>query len=152
VLIAANQDSVFHRLVKAMGAPELIVDPRFVDHQARGRHMNEIDAIIAEWTRHHTSADVLTRLHEAGVPAGLVYEPRDMIEDSQFAARESLARVEDTRHGELVMQAVVPKLSETPGSIRWAGEALGADTDAVLTEVLGLSTDEIDELRRQAVI
>jgi formyl-CoA transferase len=152
VLIAANQDSVFHRLAKVMGAPELIVDPRFVDHQARGRHMAEIDAIIADWTRHHTSADVLARLHEAGVPAGLVYEPPDMLADPHFAARESLARVKDERHGELVMQAVVPKLSETPGSIRWAGPPLGADTDSVLKEVLELSEEEIEELRRQNVI
>jgi formyl-CoA transferase len=152
VLIAANQDSVFHRLAKAMDAPELIVDPRFVDHQARGRHMAEIDAIIAGWTRHHTSADVLSRLHEAGVPAGLVYEPRDMLADPHFAARESLARVKDERHSELVMQAVVPKLSETPGSIRWAGPRLGADTSAVLSEVLGLSNEEIEQLHRRNVI
>jgi crotonobetainyl-CoA:carnitine CoA-transferase CaiB-like acyl-CoA transferase len=152
VLIAANQDSVFHRLVQAMGAPELISDPRFVNHQARGRHMHEIDALIADWTRHHSSADILMRLHEAGVPAGLVYEPRDMLEDPHFAARESLAKVKDERHGELVMQAVVPKLGETPGSIRWAGQALGADTDAVLTELLGLSAEQIDELRSTGVI
>ena len=152
VLIAANQDSVFNRLVHAMGMPELMGDPRFVNHQARGRHMAEIDAIIADWTRPQASVQVLDLLHKAGVPAGLVYEPRDMLADPHFAARESLAKVKDDRHGELVMPAPVPKFSHTPGAVRWPGQALGADTEAVLTDLLGLSAEEIDDLRRQAVI
>jgi formyl-CoA transferase len=152
VLIGANQDSVFRRLTALMDRPELAADPRFVDHQARGRNMAEIDGLVAEWTAAHTSAELLDRLHGAGVPAGLVYEPKDMIDDPQFVARGSIATVPDERHGEVRMQNVVPKLSETPGEIRWTGRPLGADTDAVLTEVLGLTPAQVEKLRSQGVL
>jgi formyl-CoA transferase len=152
VLVAANQDSVFRRLVDLMGRSELATDPRFVDHQARGRNMAEIDGIVAEWTGAQASSELLERLHAAGVPAGLVYQPKDMLDDPQFTARGSIATVHDERRGELRMQNVVPKLSETPGEIRWTGRPLGADTDEVLTELLGLTAEQVEKLRAQGVI
>jgi succinyl-CoA---D-citramalate CoA-transferase len=152
VLIAANQDTVFRRLADAMGMPELVTDPHFADHQARGRHMAEIDAIVTGWAQRFDSAELLAHLHEAGVPAGLVYEPKDMLDDPQFVARGSVARVKDERRGELAMQAVVPKLGETPGGIGWTGQPLGADTDAVLGGLLGLGVQELETLRSQGVI
>jgi formyl-CoA transferase len=152
LLIAANQDSVFARLVDVMGMPELAADPRFVDHRARGRNMHAIDTIIAGWTERFGSAELLDELHAAGVPAGLVYEPKDMLADPHFTARRSIETVKDGRHGELTMQAVVPRLSETPGEIRWAGQALGAETDAVLTGLLGLTAEAVAALREDGVI
>jgi len=86
------------------------------------------------------------------VPAGLVYEPKDMLADPHFAARRSIETVKDGRHGELTMQAVVPRLSETPGEIRFAGQALGAETDAVLTDLLGLTAEAVAALRDSGVI
>ncbi len=152
VLIAANQDSVFARLVTLMGHPELAADARFADHQARARHVAEIDAIVTVWTLARSSAEVLTRLHEEGVPAGLVYEPKDMLADPHFAARESLIRVPDEKYGEIVMQGVFPRLSATPGSVRRAGPPLGADTDDVLQELFDLEPTEIERLRSNHVI
>src|SRR6185437_9123743 len=152
LLIAANQDSVFARLVDVMGMPELAADPRFVDHRARGRNMHAIDTIIAGWTERFDAAELLDKLHAAGVPAGLVYEPKDMLADPHFAARRSIETVKDGRHGELTMQAVVPRLSETPGEIRFAGQALGAETDAVLTDLLGLTAEAVAALRDSGVI
>ena len=152
VLIAANQDSVFARLVRAMGHPDLATDARFADHQARASHVAEIDAIVSAWTLTHTSAQALELLHEAGVPAGLVYEPKDMVADPHFAARESLVRVPDERYGEIVMQAAFPKLSATPGQVRHAGPPLGADTETVLRELLNLEPVDIERLRDDGVI
>ena len=152
LIIAANQDSVFRRLVEVMGRPELATDERFANHRARGRNMAEIDAIIAGWAQQFDSADLQDRLTAGGVPAGLVYQPRDMLDDPQFAARGSIATVKDERRGELAMPAVVPKLSDTPGEIRWTGRPLGADTDAVLTEILGLTAERIEELRGRGII
>jgi crotonobetainyl-CoA:carnitine CoA-transferase CaiB-like acyl-CoA transferase len=152
VLIAANQDSVFARLVAVMGHPGLAGDARFSSHQARAGHVAEIDAIVTAWTLTHSSAQVLARLHEAGVPAGLVYEPKDMLDDPHFAARESLVKVADEKYGEIVMQGVFPRLSETPGRVRRAGPALGADTDEVLRDLLGLGPAEIERLRSDHVI
>jgi formyl-CoA transferase len=152
ILIGANQDSVFRRLTVLMDRPELADDPRFVDHQARGRNMAEIDELVAEWTTAHTSAELLDRLHGAGVPAGLVYEPKDMLGDPHFVARGSIAAVQDERRGELRMQDVVPKFGGTPAEIRWPGQPLGADTEAVLTEVLGLTAEQVEKLRSQGVL
>jgi crotonobetainyl-CoA:carnitine CoA-transferase CaiB-like acyl-CoA transferase len=143
---------VFRRLAEVMGMPELATDPRFVDHRARGRHMHEIDTIVAGWTQPFRSAELLDKLHAAGVPAGLVYEPKDMLDDPHFRERGSLQTVRDERHGELTMQAVVPRLSDTPGTIRSAGPALGADTDTVLTELLGRSAADVAALRDKGVV
>jgi crotonobetainyl-CoA:carnitine CoA-transferase CaiB-like acyl-CoA transferase len=152
ILVAANQDSVFRRLVDVMGMPELASDPRFVDHRARGRNMHAIDTIIAGWTERLTAAELLEKLHAVGVPAGLVYEPKDMLADPHFAARESLVRVPDETYGEIAMQNVFPRLSHTPGRVRRAGPPLGADTDEVLGELLDLKPDEMERLRHDGVI
>jgi formyl-CoA transferase len=152
LLIAANQDSVFRRLATAMGMPELADDPRFADHRARGDRQAELDGIIAGWTRERRAAEALDALHEAGVPAGLVYEPADMLADPHFAARGSIARVPDEEFGEVAMPAVVPRLSATPGSIRAPAPRLGEHTDAVLTELLGLGPQELADLRAAGVI
>ena len=152
VLIAANQDSVFRRLTEATGVPELAQDPRFADHRARGEHQAELDGILAEWTQSRPSAEVLGLLHEAGVPAGLVYEPGDMLADPHFQARQSLVRVPDREFEEVAMPAVAPRLSATPGSVRWGGPRLGEHTDTVLTELLGLSEQELKDLRGAGVV
>ena len=151
ILIAANQDSVFARLVKVMESPELTGDPRFVDHRARGTNMAVLDDLIAAWTVSRDSADLLAALHEAGVPCGLVYSPADMADDPHFAARESLIEIADPDHGAILMPNVAPKLSRTPGTVRWAGPELGEHTENVLLE-FGYSPDEIDGLRRCGVV
>lgn len=151
VIIAANQDSVFRRLVDVMGRPELADDPRYADHRARGEHAEELDAVIAEWTAQQPKAELLGRLHEGGVPAGLVYEPADMLADPHFAARGSLVSVPDERFGDVVMPGIVPRLSETPGRVRWGGPRLGAHTDEVLLE-LGYSPDDVHRLHEDGVV
>jgi crotonobetainyl-CoA:carnitine CoA-transferase CaiB-like acyl-CoA transferase len=151
ILLAANQDSVFRRLAGAMGRPDLADDPRFANHRARGANMAVLDEIIAAWTREHTSRELLDALHEGSVPGGLVYQPADMISDPHFRARRSLVEVEDPEHGSIVMPAVVPRLSETPGRVRWAGPDLGEHTDGVL-RAAGLEDHEVQRLRAQGVI
>lgn len=152
VLIAANQDSVFGRLCEAMGRPGLAVDPRYADHRARGEHQAELDALVEQWTSTLGSQELLDLLVGAGVPAGLVYQPADMLTDPHFQARRSLVTVPDRSFGELVMQAVVPRLSETPGEVRWTGPRLGEHTDEVLREVVGLSGTQIEDLRSAGVL
>lgn len=152
ILIAANQDTVFARLADAMDQSELSSDPRYATHSARGEHAEELDTLIARWTVELDANDHLERMHAASVPAGRVFRARDMLSDPHFAARESIVRVSHPEFGELPMQAVAPRLSESPGRVRSVGPELGADTDDVLAHVLGYSTDRIDTLRRQGVI
>ncbi|MEU4317833.1 CoA transferase [Nocardia fluminea] len=151
VLIAANQDSVFARLVELMGKPEMATDPRYVDHTARGARMDELDDLIADWTSGLEAETLLKRLHEAGVPAGRIYTARDMFADPHFAAREAIVRVTHPVLGELPMQNVVPKLSATPGSVRHAGPALGEHNHEIYGGLLGLEADEIAELVRTGI-
>lgn len=151
VLIAANQDTVFRRLAAAMGRAQLAADPRYATHDARGEHQAELDQLIAGWSRELDADTVLEVLHEAGVPAGKVYRAQDMFADEHFAARSTITHARNRRGEEFAMQNVAPRLSGTPGSVRWAGPDLGEHTDHILTE-LGLSDAEIASLRATATI
>jgi formyl-CoA transferase len=151
VLIAANQDTVFRRLAAVMEEPDLAGDPRYLTHGTRGQHQDELDDRIATWTTKHDADDLLERLHEGGVPAGRTYRAQDMLRDPHFGARESIVRVADDTFGELAMQNVAPRLSATPGQVRWTGPALGQHNDEVYG-ALGLDTDQLDRLRADGTI
>ena len=152
ILIAANQDTVFARLAAAMGRPELAGDPRFATHTARGDAQEELDALIAEWTGARPAEEVLALMNDNGIPAGRIYRAPEMLEDAHFKAREAIVRVMHPQFGELAMQNVAPRLSDTPGAVRHPGPALGADTEAVLTEVLDYDTARVASLREAGVI
>lgn len=153
IIIGANQDSLFRRLTALMGQPELADDPRFRDHQARGRNQAEIDAIIGEWTRTKPAKELVDELAEVAVPAGPTYRAKDMLEDPHFQARESVTRVDDATLGRpIAMQNVFPRLSASPGTIRHTGPGLGQHTKQVLTEWLGYDDDEIARLDAAGVI
>ncbi|WP_433222439.1 CaiB/BaiF CoA transferase family protein [Dactylosporangium sp. CS-047395] len=126
VLVAANQDTVFRRLAVAMGRAELGTSAEYGTHVARGERQRELDDLIAQWTGKHQSGDLLAILEEHGVPAGRVYTARDMLADPHFQARESIVAVPDPDLGRIPMQNVTPRLSATPGRIRWSGPDLGA--------------------------
>ncbi|TCJ18088.1 CoA transferase [Rubrobacter taiwanensis] len=152
VLIAGNADTVFRRLAKALGHPEWADDPKYATHHARGENMEELDAKISEWTGERTAEEVLDTMVEAGVPAGKIFTARDMMEDPHYAARENIIRVEDPEIGEVPMQNVVPRLTGTPGEVRWTGPALGQHNEEVYGKLLGLSGKEQSTLKERGVI
>lgn len=152
IVMGANQDTVFRRLCEAMGRPELADDERYRSHEARGQHQAELDALIADWTRTLNASDLLERMDRHGVPAGGMYRAPEMMADPHFQAREAIVRVAHPELGEVAMQNVAPRLSETPGSVRHCGPALGEHTDAVLTGLLGLSDDRLADLRARRII
>lgn len=152
ILIGGNGDTVYARLTEAMGRPDLKTDPRFVDHASRGRNQAELDAIIAAWTGARSLPDLLALLEGHGVPASRVYRAPDMLEDPQYQAREAIVEVAHPVFGPIKMQNAFPKLSATPGRVRWPGPALGEHTEAVLREVAGCSALEVAELRAKGVI
>lgn len=152
-LIAANQDTVFARLAKVMGAPELATDARYATHEARGARQGELDALIEAWTSSRTVAEVEAAMIEAGVPAGKIFRPADMLADPHFRARESLIEIDHPRWGRLPMQNVFPRLSATPGRVRRpAPQSVGQDNAEVYGERLGLDAAKLAELREQGVI
>jgi len=152
IVIGGNGDTVFARLCAAMERPELAGDPRFVDHAARGRNQGELDALVAQWTAGFALPELLARLEANGVPASRVFRAPDMLEDPQFAAREAIVTTEHPVLGAIKMQNAFPKLSETPGRVRWPGPALGEHTEAVLRQRAGLSPERIAALRQKGVI
>jgi formyl-CoA transferase/succinyl-CoA--D-citramalate CoA-transferase len=147
VVIAANADSVFARLCKALGRTDLADDLRFATHGARGTHMAEIDRIITAWTTVRACDDILAMLDEHGVPAGRIFTAPDMLHDPQYLARDMVRRMTSSQGWDVPMTGIVPRFTATPGNIRHAGPRLGEHTDEVLTEVLGLDEAEIAELR-----
>lgn len=152
VLVAANQDTVFRRLAAVMDRPELAEDERYATHGARGARMAELDDLIGEWTVTFPADELLTMLHEGGVPCGRIFRAADMLADPHFKAREAVVRVAHPELGELPMQNVFPRLSATPGRVRHAGPALGEHNTSVYGDLLGLSDEEIARLAGAGVI
>jgi formyl-CoA transferase len=152
VVIGANQDTLFRRLCDAMGRPELAEDPRYAGHAARGENQTELDALIGAWTATLDADALLALMETSGVAAGRVFRAPDMLADPQFAAREAIVDVPHPVFGEVKMQNAFPRLTDTPGSVRWPGPGLGEHTEEVLSGRLGLSNGEIADLRGRGVI
>ena len=146
VLIAANQDTVFARLARAMGQPALAEDPRYRTHARRGAHQRELDALISTYTAQYTADELTERMASSGVPIGGMYRAPEMLEDAHFAAREAIIRIAHPMLGELAMQNVAPKLSDTPGGVRTPGPELGEHNREVLEGLLGLGAEQVDAL------
>jgi crotonobetainyl-CoA:carnitine CoA-transferase CaiB-like acyl-CoA transferase len=152
VVIAANHDTLWRRLAKLLGHPELADDPRFDSHHTRGQHEDLLDEIIGEWAAGYTAAELDRIVNEAGVVCAPVYTAADVYADPYFRERGLLIEYDDDVHGRVTAPGVVPRLTATPGKVRRSARwTVGADTDSVLAE-LGLDAAALEELRRDGVI
>ena len=154
VLIAANSQPTWRRLVALMQQPELLTDPRFETIQARGLpdNMRAIDAIVAAWTRGFDAADLEDLLRQGELPCTRVYTIADIYADPHFQERDMLVQVAHPVLGHTTQTGVVPRFSATPGNIRHTGPNLGADTSSVLSQTLGLSAGRIAELNQSGAV
>lgn len=153
VIIAANQDTVFSRLCEAIGQPFLKDDPAYRTHVARGKNQKALDDLIGLWTAPRSIDEIERVMIEHGVPVGKVYRAADMLTDPHYAARDSLVEVPSEAWPGLRQQNVFPKLSATPGQIRWAGSPeLGSHTQEVLTELLGLTPEQVEKLKASGIV
>jgi formyl-CoA transferase len=152
VMIGANQDTVFTRLCEGMQRPDLAVDPRYKDHQARGANQQALDAIIAAWTATLGTRELLELLERQGVPSGLIYRTADMLEDPHFAARNAIVAAPHPHFPKLRMQNVAPRLSATPSSIRTPAPEMGQHNEEIYRGLLGLTSAALEGLRARAVI
>ena len=151
IVIGANTESMFKRLSKVMGQPEMGDDPRLSDNNKRVEHQEEIDGKIAAWASAHPAATALSQLDDGGVAAGPIYSVADIFEDPQYEARGLLQKV--TVDGEpLTIPAILPHLAGTPGRTDWPGPRLGSHNEEIFSEVLKLSSDEQATLRDTGVI
>jgi succinyl-CoA:(S)-malate CoA-transferase subunit B len=152
VAIACTNDKMFARLARVMGKPELAEPDRYGLKKARVRDRDVVNGIVSEFTGSHDRDEVIRLCSEGDVPCGKVCSIADIFEEEQFWARDTLLRVKDERLGELAVQGVVPKLSQTPGRVRHLGVEMGRDTESVLTTLGGVDPSELARLREAGVI
>jgi succinyl-CoA:(S)-malate CoA-transferase subunit B len=150
--IACTNDKIFARLAQLMGRADMISDPRYATNAARLQRRGEVNGIVSDWTSSLERDVVLSRCAKAEVPCGPVHSIDEIFKDPQYAARSSILEFTDSRVGALAIPNVVPKLSETPGRVRWLGPPLGAHTDEILRNLIRLDRDEIRKLRDSGII
>jgi len=151
VVIAGNSDAIFKRLMLVIGRPDLADDPALASNDGRVRGNALLDAAIAAWTSERTMDEILARLDAADVPAGRIYSVADIVDDPHYAARDMILPTELPGDVTVKMPGIAPKLSDTPGAVKWPGPTLGQHTDEVLAG-LGLQAGDIAQLRRSGAV
>jgi crotonobetainyl-CoA:carnitine CoA-transferase CaiB-like acyl-CoA transferase len=152
VIIAANGDALFQRLMVAIGRVDLADDPALAHNEGRVARNEELDKAIGEWTLRWDIAEVIRRLEFAEVPVGRSFTAADIYDDEQYGARHMLERHPLPHGGPVVtIPGIVPKLSNTPGQTRWLGPELGEQTTEVLTSC-GIGLETIQALKAKGVI
>ncbi|WP_439670733.1 Crotonobetainyl-CoA:carnitine CoA-transferase CaiB [Cupriavidus necator] len=151
VLVAANGDAIFKRMMLAIGRPDLADDPSLAQNDGRVKRVDEIDAAIADWTRTQTVDSALALLRDAQVPSGRIYTVKDIAEDPHYRARGVIESVTSAGGLTVEVPGVVPKLSASPGEIHDRAPTLGEHTDTVLKQA-GFDDAAIADLRARKVI
>lgn len=151
VVIAGNSDPIFKRLMHVIGREDLANRPEFEHNDGRAQQSDLLDAAIESWSRQHSIDEVLQQLEQAEVPSGRIYSVADMVNDPHFNARDMLLSTELPDGQVVKMPGIVPKLSETPGQIKWRGPELGEHTESVLKQY-GYQAEEIESLRVSGVV
>jgi crotonobetainyl-CoA:carnitine CoA-transferase CaiB-like acyl-CoA transferase len=152
IAIACTNDKIFSRLAEAMGRPDLAEDGQWGKLTARERDRALVDETVGAWTATLDRADLMHRCESSQVPCGPVYSIDEIFEDPQYAARGNILRMRDPRAGEIAVPNVVPRLTETPGSVNWLGMELGAHNAEIYQGRLGLTDEELGRLRAAGVI
>ncbi len=152
IVIGANGDSIYKRLMNLMGRTDLAEDERFQTNEGRAKHMEYLDQEIENWTKQYDIKEALRLLDEAGIPSGPIYNIEDMTKDPHFIARNMFEQVDVEGLGKLKVPGIIPKLSETPGGIEWAGPKLGQHNEEVIKQVAGLSDEQYEKLQQLGVL
>jgi len=152
VCIIAAGDGLFPRLCRAMGRDDLLQEPRFRTMAQRAEHGDQINGIVAAWVKARTAREVQDVLERHEVPFGVAYSVADIFADPHIAARGDIETVDDPVIGPVRMQGVYPRFSRTPGAVSRGAPRLGAHNEEVYCGLLGLTTEELEELRREDVI
>jgi len=132
--VAGNGDSIFRRLMQAIGRADLATDPGLARNDGRVPRVEESDAAIRDWTSRRPIDAVIATLEAAGVPVGRIYSVADIAADPQYLAREMIVQTHDVEGRPLKVPGIVPKLADTPGRMRTPAPRLGQHTDEVLSQ------------------
>jgi crotonobetainyl-CoA:carnitine CoA-transferase CaiB-like acyl-CoA transferase len=151
IAISSSAPSIARRVVTLVGAPELVDEPWFDSARGRAEHVEQIDSVVAAWISQRNADVVIEEFSRAGAAATLIYDIEDIFADSQYQALDTITRVNDEDLGEIRMQNVVFRLSETPGEIRWSGRGLGEFNEEIYGS-LGVADDELQDLRERGIV
>jgi crotonobetainyl-CoA:carnitine CoA-transferase CaiB-like acyl-CoA transferase len=149
VAVSTSANSIAERVMHLVGKPELIDEPWFATGAGRAKHAELLDGLVSDWVAERTREQVLDAFTEAGAAIAPVYDVADLMADQQVIARDAITTVDDEDLGPVRMQNVPFRLSATPGEIRFTGRSLGADTDAILGDELGL---DVADLRERGIV
>jgi crotonobetainyl-CoA:carnitine CoA-transferase CaiB-like acyl-CoA transferase len=152
VAISTSADVIAERVMRLVGHPEVIDEPWFASGYTRAQHADLLDEYVGGWIAERSRAEVIETFEAAGAAAAPVYSAADIVHDPQVRDREMLLDVNDEELGQLKLHNVLFRMSETPGGISWTGRPLGADTEAVLIDDLGLPAERVAELRERGVV
>ncbi|MCE2465846.1 MAG: CoA transferase, partial [Dehalococcoidia bacterium] len=150
--LSATTQGTWEDLAMAIGRPELIGDPRFLDNASRVSNRAEINAILQGWMSDKSLEQVMDLLVPAGGVVGPVYDIAQIVADPHYRARDDIIEIQDPDLGDTKMVGVVPKFSSTPGEVTHGGPALGEHNDEVYGGLLGLSVEEIERMRETGII
>lgn len=152
IVIGANGDSIYKRLMNLMGRTDLAEDERFQTNEGRAKQMEYLDQEIENWTKQYDINEALRLLDEAGIPSGPIYNIEDMTKDPHFNERNMFEQIEVEGIGKLKVPGIIPKLSETPGGIEWAGPKLGQHNEEIIKQVAGLTDEQFEKLKKLGVL
>ncbi|MEK3934220.1 CoA transferase [Sporosarcina sp. FSL W7-1349] len=152
VVLVCSTDPTFERLAEAMERTDMLQDDRYSTNAARLRNDKEVQEIVIHWIKQHTFKELQEKLDSFGVPVSPILSIADIFEDPHYKARENIVEVEHPRLGSVKIPGIVPKFSETPGSIRHRAPELGEHTEEILGGQLGLSKEELASLKEKGVI
>ncbi|HWO77809.1 MAG TPA: CaiB/BaiF CoA-transferase family protein [Bacillus sp. (in: firmicutes)] len=151
IVLAANGDKIFQRLLKVMGRDDLIGDERYLTNDGRVQHQDFIESMIEEWVGRNNLKECLDLLNENAIPAGTIYNAEDIVNDPHYQARDMIVEMEHEDVGKMKVPGIVPKLSKTPGQIKWLGPKIGEHNLEVLKEI-GLTDEMIEDMSKRGVI
>ena len=150
--MSASAQSIAERVMRIVGRPDLIEEPWFADNMGRIEHVDELDEIIQDWIGKRTAEEVMQAFADGEAAIAPIYSIADIVKDPQYLARETIVRVPHPKLGSVLMQNVIPRLSDTPGRIRHPGPEIGEHNEEIYCGELGLSSETLDELREARVI
>ena len=149
--LSGTSQSIAERVMRIIGREDLVQEPWFADHEGRLAHVEELDELIGAWIGEREAEEVLAAFAEQHAAIAPIYSIEDILADPQYRARETVTSVEDPHLGEVLMQNVIPRLSETPGRIDHTGPDLGAHNQEVYGE-LGIGPERLEELEADGVV
>jgi len=151
LVLAANSDNIFQRLLKVMGREDLVGDERFLTNENRVKNQDFIESMIEAWVQERTLDECLKVLNDHAIPAGRIYNAEDIIHDPHYRARDMIVEMENEALGTVKVPGIVPKLSRTPGELKWLGPKIGEHNLEVL-KAIGLSEEQINQMKERGVI